>query len=221
MSDKKEELPVNLVSTKQLPDGNTEIMVKEYWYNQLWPVFSKIIINQNYDILAYVDVRMIPEPKEVDVKYGRWFGIQEFHPEMIGDFIFEVNWIGGEKYKKIGGWYGSIWKRISSENMYEFNLSASAYAAITAASGIRRGLGLHQNWYRIENGKITTNVGLMNPGLTYTYLYDTRPSEPSEMIKAHVNWQKERDAQKLKNADKGLKCITNAVQKNLNIFKEK
>lgn len=183
----------HLYSKDQKPDDNTEYTIKKYKVGEriaeLWPEFTKILVNPSNDILAYIDVRMIPEQKNINSKYGSWFGIQEFHPELIGDFTLEINW---NTDPSTGGWYGSTWKHETNKNLYTFNMSKDAETVCFLAAYHKpmcygSPIQINPNWYEIMDKKIKTNIGLIDTSITYTYPYETHPSVVPEHIKTAVS----------------------------------
>lgn len=191
MSDK-----YSLVRASQLPGGNIEITRDCREGRTLRSMFSKIITDPQWNILAYVDVKMIPRQRHVDPffhmissydrasKDDRWFGIEEFHPEIMGDFNYEMvnEPIFDNEQDHIQ------WIYNHSKNMYNL------YVFGTKGTGtcFHQTYHLIDHWYKVEAGQITTNVRpTFAPSDNFTYAYNTRPSEPSDFVKKCVNLAKE------------------------------
>ena len=145
-------------------DKNTEYTIR-YKTSVMTPNFTKILLNPNKEILAYIDVQRVPAPFKSQFKQWKWFGIQEFHPELIGDFSHLVT------EEENGSFAGDCWLHKSNEHLYILDTS---------------GLSHHQDWYRvgtdlINEGFIETNFGVLD-GTTRSYRYNTHPSEPTQQI---------------------------------------
>ena len=149
--------------TKQIrPDGNIEYTVK-YETFVLTPNFTKILVGSNNEILAYIDVQRIPRPFESQFKDWKWFGIQEFHPELIGDFTHTI------LNRKNDIFY--VWKHQTNDHLYILDTSR---------------LARREDWYCVKtdplnNGTIETNFGILD-GSTRSYRYYTHPSVPTNRI---------------------------------------
>lgn len=153
----------------KLADGNTEYTIRYKTAYNIIPGFTKILVNQNNDILAYIDVQRIKAPCDSQFKTWRWFGIQEFHPELIGDFIHVVT------DKKHESFFRTTWQHKTGEHKY-----------ILDTSNVSR----HQDWFYIftTGGMIETNFGIMDKS-TCCYEYNTHPSVPTkriEQLKQHI-----------------------------------
>ena len=152
--------------TKQVrSDDNTEYTVK-YKHLDTTPDFTKILVNQNNEILAYIDVQRIPQQFESQFKDWKWFGIQEFHPELIGDFTHVIT------DKEDESLFRNFWKHKTDEHLYILDTSNICY---------------HEDWYLIEtdplnDGYIKTNFGILD-GSTRSYKYNTHPVVPADKIK--------------------------------------
>ena len=161
--------------TKQIrPDGNTEYTVKykivitpnKYVTSVITPNFTKILLNPNHEILAYIDVQRIPRQFESQFKDWKWFGIQEFHPELIGDFTHVIT------DKEDESLFRNFWKHKSDEHLYILDTSY---------------LSDREDWYRVgtdplNDGYIETNFGVLD-GSTRSYKYNTHPVVPADKIK--------------------------------------
>ena len=154
--------PIHNVESKS--DGNTlyTIMYKTWL---ITPNFTKILVNPEHEILAYIDVQCIPRPFKSQFKNWKWFGIQEFHPELIGDFTHEITDKTDEPF------YRNFWKHKTDEHLYILDTSNICH---------------HEDWYLIEtdplnNGYIKTNFGVLD-GSTRSYKYDTHPIAPTNKI---------------------------------------
>lgn len=161
---------INLSNSKKLytkqvrTDGNVEYTVK-YETFVITPNFTKILVNQNNEILAYIDVQRVPQQFESQFKDWKWFGIQEFHPELIGDFTHVITDKEGESF------FRNFWKHITNEHLYILDTS---------------GISHHEDWYRVgtnflNEGFIKTNFGILDDS-TRSYKYDTHPSAPTQRI---------------------------------------
>lgn len=144
------------------PDGNTEYTV---WYKTwiMTPNFTKILLNPNNEILAYIDVQRVYAPVETAFKLWKWFGIQEFHPELIGDFSCSV----------IDDKRGVVWEHKTDKHLYILHSAAPSVSS-------------RQDWYRVgtdplNKGFIETNFGILDHS-TYSYEYNTHPSAPTQRI---------------------------------------
>ena len=122
-------------------NGNTEYTIRyKTWI--MTPCFTKILLDPNNKILAYIDIQRIPAPFKSQFKLWKWFGIQEFQPELIGDFSCSV----------IDDKRGVVWKHKTDEHLYILDTS---------------GLSRHQDWYRVgtdplNEGFIETNFGILD-----------------------------------------------------------
>jgi len=158
-----------LYTKRTKSDGNTEYTVKyKTFYTN--PNFTKILINQNNEILAYIDVQRVPQQFESQFKGWKWFGIQEFHPELIGDFTHVIT------YEEDESLYRNFWQHKTNEHLYILDTSNICH---------------HEDWYLIEtdplnDGYIKTNFGILD-GSTRSYKYDTHPSAPTARIEKLKN----------------------------------
>ena len=144
--------------TKQIrPDGNTEYTVKYRTY-VITPNFTKILVNKKNEILAYIDVQRIPRQFESQFKDWKWFGIQEFHPELIGDFMHVISDKEGDSF------FRNFWKHKADEHLYTLDTSSVSH---------------YEDWYRV--GTNFFNFGVLD-GSTRSYSYNTHPSAPTQQI---------------------------------------
>lgn len=156
---------------KKMADGNTEYTVKYETCFAITPAFTKILVGPNNDILAYIDVRRIFAPYKSQFKRWKWFGIQEFHPELIGDFTHLVTDNENESF------FGTTWQHKTSEHTYILDTSNVCE---------------RKDWFRVEfdplhgGNVVTTNFGVCD-GSTLSYEYDTSPSVPAERIEKLKN----------------------------------
>ena len=153
--------------TKQIrSDGNIEYTI-QYKTFVITPNFTKILVGPNNEILAYIDVQRIPKPFESQFKDWKWFGIQEFHPELIGDFEYVISDKKTEPF---------FWEHRSDDHLYILDTS---------------GLTIRKDWYRVKmnpliDGKIETNFGILDDS-TRSYKYNTHPSAPTNRITLLTN----------------------------------
>ena len=145
-------------------DGNTLYTIK-YKTFVITPNFTKILLNPNHEILAYIDVQRIPRQFESQFKDWKWFGIQEFHPELIGDFMHVISDKEGDSF------FRNFWKHRADEHLYTLDTSCISH---------------YEDWYRVEtdilsDGFIKTNFGVLD-GSTRSYKYNTHPSAPTQRI---------------------------------------
>ena len=153
------------------PNGATEYTIR-YQQSSSFnaPSFTKILVDKNNEILAYIDVQHIPQQYQSQFKRWKWFGIQEFHPELIGDFQHIIDKTEGNPY------YRDTWTHKTEEHLYILDTSQ---------------LSKHQDWYRVGNnafteGFITTNFGILD-GSVRNYRYNTHPNKPTPRIEALKN----------------------------------
>lgn len=159
--------PVNFVATPVLlhnpfikektADGNTLYTV-QYRNLFLTPSLTKLLLNENHEILAYIDIQHISPVSDDDLKSWQWFGIQEWHPKLIGEFKHTIQTKEGTPF------FRDVWIYNPDENLY------------TLSSG---NLSVHEDWYKVDDGIITTNY--IN-GMTRSYKYNTRPLTPTDKI---------------------------------------
>lgn len=145
-------------------DGNTEYTIR-YKTFFITPNFTKILLNPNNEILAYIDVQRIPAPVRTQFKRWKWFGIQEFFPELIGDFSHPITEEENRSFS------GDCWLHKTNEHLYILDTA---------------GLSRHQDWYRVgtdllNEGFIETNFGILDHS-TRSYKYNTHPSAPTQRI---------------------------------------
>ena len=148
-------------------DGNTLYTIK-YKTFVITPNFTKILLNPNHEILAYIDIQRIPRQFESQFKDWKWFGIQEFHPELIGDFTHVIT----DKEDESRFLFRNFWKHKSDEHLYILDTSY---------------LSDCEDWYRVgtdplNDGYIETNFGVLD-GSTRSYKYNTHPVVPADKIK--------------------------------------
>ena len=144
-------------------DGNTEYTIRYETALALTPNFTKILLNPNNEILAYIDVQRVPAPVKTQFKRWKWFGIQEFHPELIGDFSCSV----------IDDKRGVVWEHKTDKHLYILHSDAPSVSS-------------RQDWYRVgtdhlNEGFVETNFGILDHS-TYSYKYNTHPSAPTQRI---------------------------------------
>lgn len=186
----------NLVKASQLPDGNIEIIRRFYEGRVALPMFSKIIADPKWNVLAYVDVKMIPPQRHINSFYSmirsynlsskndRWFGIEEFHPEIIGNFTYKV--ISDPVRDNCTDHIQWVYNH--SRRMYDLYLFGMAGEGTCTHMSYSQ----PKHWYKVEAGQITTNVRpTLASSENYTYKYNTCPAEPSDFVIKCVNWAKE------------------------------
>ena len=159
--------PVNVVAThseihkpftkEQTPGGNILYTV-QYQGFSLTPSLTKLLLNKNNEILAYIDIQHIAPLSDDNLKSWQWFGIQEWHPKLIGEFKHTIQTTEGMPF------FGDMWIYNPDENLY------------TLSSG---NLSVHHDWYKLGDGIITTNY--IN-GITRNYKYNTHPLAPTPKI---------------------------------------
>jgi hypothetical protein len=71
-------------------DGNIEYTIIYKAGLMYLADLTKILCNDKNDILAYIDIHQTSQ--KYDARFKKfWVNIQEFHPELIGDFKYEIN----------------------------------------------------------------------------------------------------------------------------------
>lgn len=162
-------------------DGNTEYTIT-YGGMILTPNLTKILCNQNGDILAYIDIKRLSGLKQ---KFNAqfkilWFGIQEWHPELIGDFKQEID---QDYTDKLGFPHFAIhpgyWEHDSEKHLYTF----TQYSPFAMAND----MDLPYDWFHVKtdlekDGKIETNFHIFDKNDTRTYEYNTHPVAPTPKI---------------------------------------
>lgn len=151
-----------LYTKKQRTDGNTEYTVRYRVGINTLPGFTKILVNPKNKILAYIDVQRVPEQYASTFKTWKWFGIQEFHPELIGDFKHVVT------DKENDNFFGDTWQHKTDEHLYVLQTE-------------------RKDWYRVHTdlwykGMIETNYHAWIEYDTRFYKYNTHPSVPTPRI---------------------------------------
>ena len=149
-------------------DGNTEYTItscKSFFMETVF-CFTKILVSPENEILAYIDVQKLPRQSfESQFKGWKWFGIQEFHPELIGDFTVTAN-------REDDTLTGYLWKHDTTNHLYTL-----------ISSGLRQ----RKDWYKVKThplveGTIETNFNILCEDDTRSYRYNTHPTEPTERI---------------------------------------
>ena len=211
------------------PDNNLLYTVK-YWAGvALTPNLTKILCNKNGDILAYIDIMQL---KGLQQKFNAqfkilWFGIQEWHPNLIGHFRTVLD---QDYTDEIGlphfALHPGQWTHDSEKHLYTF----TQYGP----------LGERQDWFRVNSependGKIETNFHIYDKKDTRTYEYNTHPLAPTpkiELLTKHIlykdgvitkkefnkytrerkkQWRRDARKQKIQNAKRNVgKILTRA-----------
>lgn len=144
-------------------DGNIEYTVKNNTGLLMAQDLTKILCNTSGEILAYIDIQQIACPlKDCILNTITWFGIQEFHPELIGNFTQQVVKKGME-YR-----FDATWEYDESKHLYKL---------------IQHGpfpYGTSKNWFQVGIGNIRTNIDIHDEK---SYEYNTCPTEPVSQIK--------------------------------------
>ncbi len=158
------------------PDNNLLYTIK-YWAGvALTPNLTKILCNQNGDILAYIDIKQL---KGLQQKFNArfkilWFGIQEWHPDLIGNFKTVLD---QDYTDKIGFHHFALhpghWTHDPEKHLYTF----TQYSP----------WGERQDWFHVKtdvenDGTIETNFHIFDENDTRTYEYNTHPLAPTGKI---------------------------------------
>lgn len=148
----------------------------------LQPNLTKILCNKNGDILAYIDIEQLyGMQKKFNARFKTlWFGIQEWHPNLIGYFrtVLDQDYtdeIGFPHFASHPGY----WEHDSEKHLYTF----TQYNPFAMANNME----LPSDWFHVKtdaenDGKIETNFHIFNKGDTRTYEYNTHPLNPTPKI---------------------------------------
>lgn len=165
--------PVNVIATSNYkdpkftkeytPDGNILYTIQYQGAVQTkTPELTKLLLNTNNEILAYIDIKHILPPfTYVSMKPWDWYGIQEWHPQLIGEFRHIIQDKEGEPF------FHDVWIYNPKEDLYTLATSS---------------ISSHNDWYRLDNNTITTNYGSGITATTRTYKYNTHPLAPTPKI---------------------------------------
>lgn len=183
--------PVNVVATSNYKDpkftkvinpDNNILYTVTYGGPILQPNLTKILCNQNGDILAYIDIKQL---KGLQQKFNArfktlWFGIQEWHPDLIGNFKTVLD---QDYTDKIGFHHFALhpghWTHDSEKHLYTF----TQYNPFAMANNME----LPSDWFRVKtdvenDGTIETNFHIYDKNDTRTYKYNTHPLAPTGKI---------------------------------------
>lgn len=158
------------------PDNNLLYTIKYLAGVALTPNLTKILCNKNGDILAYIDIKQLTDlQRKFNAQFKiLWFGIQEWHPNLIGHFRTVLD----QDYTDEFGiphftLHPGQWTHDSEKHLYTF----TQYGP----------LGERQDWFRVHtdpmhDGKIETNFHIYDKNDTRTYEYNTHPLTPTGKI---------------------------------------
>lgn len=148
----------------------------------LQPNLTKILCNKNGDILAYIDIEQLyGMQKKFNARFKTlWFGIQEWHPNLIGYFrtVLDQDYtdeIGFPHFASHPGY----WEHDSEKHLYTFT-QYNPFAMVN-------NMELPSDWFHVKtdaenDGKIETNFHIFDKGDTRTYEYNTHPLNPTPKI---------------------------------------
>ena len=158
----------------QNQDNNTEYTIIYKSGLMYLPDLTKMLCNNKNDILAYIDIKHTNQKYAAQFK-NFWVNIQEFHPELIGDFKYEINKNQEPTDNDLGyfTWYPGYWQHDTEKHLYTFKHYTT--------------LGAITDWFLVHaepdyNGQIETNFHFYDKNDTRFYRYHTHPFMPTDRI---------------------------------------
>ena len=154
------------------PDGNIEYTIIYKAGFMYLADLTKILCNDKNDILAYIDIHQTNKKYDAQFK-NLWVNIQEFHPELIGDFTYEINKHNQSSLNDCWTLHPGFWQYDAQKHLYTFNLYTQ--------------FGTKQDWFRVHtdpmhDGQIETNFHISNVNDTRFYKFNTHPLAPTGKI---------------------------------------
>ena len=166
---------LGIIYTKsKKPNGNTEYTITYHIDNMFLSDLTKILCNPQNEILAFINIQQTSPQNSTNFKCF-WVNIQEWHPELIGDFTYDIN----QEFKNkniVKNNLNGYWTYDANKHLYNFCGYRTA--------GMNSAMKIQKNWFRIiDNNHIETNSHIWQDNKTCTYKCNTRPTAPTPEIK--------------------------------------